>query len=175
MKAHALTNLWYSQSFLMLAPANSTIPLWGYCQQATTHVILFFPKSSSFPMISLLHDWEGILFCCSFVCFIFIFYFKQQQHMTSPRPFDLRCALFYFAFCCHDWAFWLSTREGEDLFYLQLTAQQGKPRQELKARAWCINHREANKAYWLPGHIQPSSSHNLELGVVWSVGQDLPT
>lgn len=78
--------------------------------------------------------------------------------------FGLRCSLFYFAFCCHDWAFWPSTREGEGLFYLQLTVQQGKSRQELKAGAWCINHREANKAYWLPGHIQPPSSHNRAWG-----------
>lgn len=56
---------------------------------STSHVILFFPKSSSFPMMSLIHGWEGILFCCSFACFLF-FIFKNNSSniwawsLTSP-------------------------------------------------------------------------------------------
>lgn len=69
---------------------------------------------------------------------VFLFFILKNNNnawawsLMTPPPHDhfgLWCTLFYFAFCCHDWAFWPSTREGEVLFYLQLTVQQRKPRQ----------------------------------------------
>lgn len=121
-----------------------------------------------------------VLFAC-----IFIFYFKQQQqHMgliTDDRPPPPPRPLWFMVYpvlLCFllPWLSVLTKHSGRRGFVLlTVDSPTEEAKAELKAGTWSINHREANKAYWLPGHIQPPSSQNPELGVVWSVRQDLPT
>lgn len=146
---------------------------------STTHVILFFPKSSSFPMISLIHGWEGILFCCSFACFLF-FIFENNNNtwawsLTSPTTtlvYGVPCSTLLSAVMiehsdqalgkervCFTYS-WQSNRE----------SQGRNSRQKLDTST-------IEKQIRLTGSQVTSSHlpHIIEPEVVWSVGQDLPT